>query len=67
MLQITRVSPFTGRKVTRKLPITAEQYAAWEAGELVQRAFPGLDADSREFILTGIAPDEWDEAFPDEG
>jgi hypothetical protein len=67
MLQITRVSPFSGRKVTRQLPITAEQYAAWEGGMRAQVAFPGLDADSREFIMTGIAPDEWDEAFPDQG
>ena len=61
MLQITRVSPFTGRKVTLQLPITAEQYTAWEGGELAQVAFPGLDADSREFIMTGITPEE----FPD--
>jgi len=67
MLQITRVSPFTGRKVTRQLPITAEQYAAWEGGERAQIAFPGLDADSREFVMTGITPDEWDKFVPDEG
>jgi hypothetical protein len=61
MLQITRVSPFTGRKVTLQLPITEEQYTAWEGGVLLQDAFPHLSADDREFIKTGITPDE----FPD--
>jgi len=24
---------------------------------------PNLSADEREFLMTGITPDEWDEAF----
>ena len=30
---------------------------------LVQNAFPDLSADDREFILTGITPEEWDQIF----
>lgn len=33
---------------------------------LVQDAFPALTGDEREFLLTGVMPKEWDEAFGDE-
>ena len=31
----------------------------WQAGELIQDAFPYLDSDGREFLMTGINSDEW--------
>lgn len=65
-MKITRMSPFTRKKVTIDLPITESQYSAWEGGALAQNAFPNLDADQREFIMTGITPDEWDKHLPDE-
>jgi hypothetical protein len=65
-MKITRMSPFSRKKVTMDLPITAEQYAAWESGTLAQNAFPRLTPDQREFIMTGITPEEWAEAFPEE-
>jgi hypothetical protein len=37
--------------------------ARYEAGALLQNAFPMLDADEREFIKTGITPQEWDALF----
>ena len=66
-MKITRMSPFTRKKVTVDLPITESQYAAWEGGALAQNAFPNLDADQREFIMTGITPDEWDKHLPGKG
>lgn len=33
---------------------------------LIQDLFPYLSDDDREFLLTGITPEEWDSAFPDE-
>lgn len=39
---------------------------AWESGVLIQDAFPMLSADQREFLLTGITPDEWNAMFGDE-
>ena len=32
-------------------------------GALIQDAFPDLDADQREFLMTGITPAEWAEMF----
>jgi hypothetical protein len=33
---------------------------------MIQDAFPHLTPSQREFILTGISPEEWDATFPDE-
>jgi len=40
-----------------------ECYIRWQNGELIQNAFPMLSADEREFILTGITPDQWNSMF----
>ena len=61
---ITRTNPFNGSVNTRDLDITEQQVAAYEAGALLQNAFPNLSADDREFYKTGI--DNWDELFAEE-
>jgi len=63
---IERSSPFTGEIRRLDLNITEEQLQAWESGTVIQRAMPNLSADEREFILTGILPEEWDEMFGEE-
>jgi len=35
----------------------------WIGGELVQRTFPYLGQDEREFIQTGMTPAKWNEIF----
>lgn len=35
----------------------------WERGLLIQQAFPMLTDDEREFILTGLTPEEWVEIW----
>lgn len=40
-------------------------YYKWD-GMLIQKAFPYLTADEREFILTGMTAKEWDELFNEE-
>jgi hypothetical protein len=63
---ITRPSPFTGEIRSLDLPITEAQYDAWRSGVLIQKAMPNLTESQREFILTGMTDDEWDELFADE-
>jgi hypothetical protein len=59
--EITRRSPITSTITTLTLPITFAQFDAWQReGELIQRAFPHLTPDQREFLLTGITPAEWE-------
>ena len=64
---ITRRSPFTGRIHQMEIPISPREFAKretlWQTGMLIQDAFPTLDANQREFIKTGITPEEWNEAF----
>lgn len=43
--------------------ITATQWKRWRQGTHIQEAMPNLDADEREFLISGIAPEEWDELF----
>lgn len=37
---------------------------AYRQGAKIQNAFPSLNPDEREFLLTGITPTEWRELFP---
>jgi hypothetical protein len=46
------------------LDITPEQLESYELfGVLLQDAFPNLSPDEREFIKTGITPEEWADTF----
>jgi len=56
---------FTGVTRTIDLPITEEQLTLWEEGMLIQKAMPNLSPDQREFIMTGVTSEEWNEAFKD--
>ena len=62
-MKITRVSPFSNKKTTLEIDVTARQIASWEKGELIQDAMPNLTVGEREFIKTGVTPDEWDDIF----
>ena len=46
------------------LDITSDQLDRIEAKvELIQNIVPHLSSDEREFLITGITPDEWDKLF----
>ena len=42
-----------------------QRYEKWIGGDLIQSAFEGYNADQREFIMTGITPEMWNEMFGD--
>lgn len=63
---ITRKSVISNNINTMDINVTIEQFNAWDAGALVQKAMPNLTPDEREFIMTGITPEEWDATFGDE-
>lgn len=58
-MEITRKSMYSGIIRTMDLPITQEQIDNWQSGTLIQNAFPQLNADQREFLMTGISAAEW--------
>ena len=66
MMNITRTSIVSNITRTLELDCTPEQVQAWEEGELAQNAFPNLDASEREFLMTGITAEEWDDMFSEE-
>lgn len=62
-MNITKTSLFTGKSHTRDIAVTEEQLAEWRAGALIQNAMPALSVDDREFLMTGVTPEEWASSF----
>lgn len=60
---IVRKSPFSGKTNEREIDVSDEQMEDWLSGTVIQKAMPHLSADDREFIITGIMPDEWEATF----
>ena len=60
---ITRKCPFTGTLNDREIDVTQEQLEEWNRGTLAQNAFPNLTPSEREFIMTGITDEVWDDIF----
>ena len=61
---ITNISRITGISHTLDIPIDRQKLEAWVNNperEHIQFVFPELSAEHREFILTGITPEEWKE------
>jgi hypothetical protein len=61
---ITSPSTMTGTEHSVELPMTVTEYRRamehYNKGALIQDAFPRLTAEQREFLLTGITPEEWE-------
>ena len=58
---VRRPNIFTGKVRELELDITQEQVNRWKNGELIQNVFPHLSVDEREFLMTGIIGEEWNE------
>lgn len=67
----SRPSGLTRKLNTMDLPIEESRLNEWLAlretdpagAPLIQDAFPDLNDEQREFILTGVTPEEWETAF----
>lgn len=70
-MRVTRTSPISGVEHTMDLPnLTEEKFHQWnevlendEQPPLIQQFFPELTDSEREFLLSGITPEEWEEMF----
>jgi hypothetical protein len=61
---ITRTSTITGQEHTLELDINPDQLVRINTGiELIQNIVPHLSPSDREFIMTGITDEEWDNMF----
>lgn len=63
---ITRKSMVSGKINTFDIPVTEEQLLSWRNGLYIQDAMPNLSDSEREFIMTGITDEEWEELYGDE-
>ena len=58
---------YNGNQRSMVLPTRQGNLEHWvDTGTLVQDAFPHFDDDQREFLITGILPEEWDAMFGSE-
>lgn len=66
-MQISKVSPLTGKTNTMDIPVTEEQLSRWQRREgLIQNIMPELTAEQREFLMSGYTPEDWATMFPPE-
>lgn len=60
MIQVTKFDPILRKKVTLNIPITWQEYAVVSARIVpIQEIVPNLPADLREFLISGISPEGW--------
>jgi hypothetical protein len=63
-------SVLSGKEGSMEIPLSEQEFAAsynsWKSGVLIQEAFPTLTAQQREFLMTGITPEEWSKVFGEE-
>ena len=52
----------TGKQVS--VTVKAEELYAYRRGALIQDAFKSLNADDREFLMSGMSKEAWDRTFP---
>jgi hypothetical protein len=61
---VTKQSRISGKISSMDLDITSEQLDRVNLGiELIQNIVPHLSSEEREFLITGITPQEWNELF----
>ena len=65
-MKIQRVCPFTKKLNEREIDVTPNQIYAWQNGQLIQNAMPNLSPADREFIMTGITEEVWNDTFEGE-
>jgi len=61
MMDITRKSLLSGITRTRNIAITTDQHNDWKNGKLLQNVVPDLSVGDREFLISGITKEEWDQ------
>lgn len=61
VLMIEIGCPFCGR--VHYVAVDEDDFVSWQTGELVQKAFPYLNATERESLISGMCPDCQAEMF----
>jgi len=65
--EVTAKSSITGIMHTRRIPCSAGEIRYWQSSRrTVQSVLPELSPDDREFLISGITPEEWEQTFGQE-
>ena len=66
-MKITMISQISGKENSLDIAITEEEYSRvlnrFNTGEYIQSIIPHIPADQREFLISGIDGEEWDQTF----
>ena len=62
-MQIKKKSPISGKTHVKEIDVTERQLQNWSDGMLIQQAMPHLSGEDREFLMSGITKEEWDETY----
>lgn len=65
-MKIVMTSMLSGKVRTREISISQEQVDAWKNGAMIQDVMPDISPTDREFLITGVTSEEWDELFPED-
>lgn len=65
-MQITRTSTLTGVTRTMDIDVQPHEYYAWLNGGLIQNCMPHLSVSDREFLISGVTDDEWENMMYEE-
>lgn len=69
-MEITKISQLSGKENTMNIEVTQYEMIRIEnrynSKELIQNIVPHLTMDEREFLMTGITPEEWNTTFGEE-
>ena len=56
----------SGKSHEMEINVSEKQITLWMEGALIQDVMPNLNPDEREFLMTGITPEEWATTFGEE-
>ena len=49
--------------IEQEITIPANELFAYRQGQTIQEAMPSLNADQREFLMSGISPEGWNKTI----
>lgn len=61
--KVVKCNPCMVCGMTSTMAVDEDSFYRWQAGELIQNAFPGLSAPDRELLKTGTHPECWKKMF----
>lgn len=65
-MKVQRKSVLDGKIYEMDIDITDKEWELYtQNNQLIQHAFPHLSQDEREFLISGITPQKWQEVFGD--